>query len=124
MRVMTMGEITGSIAHEINQPLGAIVSYGNACLRLSQRARFRRQLNQLWRQSSSYPVSFQYFDSSDPAERKSVIPKSRTAIRSTIFYAWSPDARTHAVSNQGLARNLRKVLGMITEIIRLNEQEA
>jgi len=33
-RVMTMGEITSSIAHEINQPLGAIVNYGNACLRL------------------------------------------------------------------------------------------
>jgi PAS domain S-box-containing protein len=32
-RVMTMGEITSSIAHEINQPLGAIVNYGNACLR-------------------------------------------------------------------------------------------
>jgi C4-dicarboxylate-specific signal transduction histidine kinase len=31
---MTMGEITSSIAHEINQPLGAIVNYGNACLRL------------------------------------------------------------------------------------------
>jgi PAS domain S-box-containing protein len=33
-RVMTMGEITSSIAHEINQPLGAIVNYGNAALRL------------------------------------------------------------------------------------------
>ena len=33
-RIMTMGEITSSIAHEINQPLGAIVNYGNACLRL------------------------------------------------------------------------------------------
>jgi PAS domain S-box-containing protein len=33
-RVMTMGEIASSIAHEINQPLGAIVNYGNACLRL------------------------------------------------------------------------------------------
>ena len=32
-RVMTMGEITSSIAHEINQPLGAIINYGNACLR-------------------------------------------------------------------------------------------
>jgi C4-dicarboxylate-specific signal transduction histidine kinase len=29
-----MGEITSSIAHEINQPLGAIVNYGNAVLRL------------------------------------------------------------------------------------------
>jgi len=33
-RIMTMGEITSSIAHEINQPLGAIVNYGNACLRM------------------------------------------------------------------------------------------
>jgi PAS domain S-box-containing protein len=32
-RVMTMGEITASIAHEINQPLAAVVTNGNACLR-------------------------------------------------------------------------------------------
>jgi signal transduction histidine kinase len=29
-----MGELASSIAHEINQPLGAIVNYGNASLRL------------------------------------------------------------------------------------------
>jgi PAS domain S-box-containing protein len=33
-RVTTLGELTASIAHEVNQPLGAIVNYGNACLRL------------------------------------------------------------------------------------------
>ena len=45
-RVMTMGEITSSIAHEINQPLGAIVNYGNACLRLlkSGRANLREMV--------------------------------------------------------------------------------
>jgi C4-dicarboxylate-specific signal transduction histidine kinase len=32
-RVMTMGELTASIAHEVNQPLSAIVNNGNACLR-------------------------------------------------------------------------------------------
>jgi len=32
-RVATLGEMTASIAHEINQPLGAIVNSGNACLR-------------------------------------------------------------------------------------------
>jgi PAS domain S-box-containing protein len=32
-RVMTMGELTSSIAHEVNQPLAAIVTNGNACLR-------------------------------------------------------------------------------------------
>lgn len=32
-RVMTLGEMTASIAHEVNQPLAAIVTNGNACLR-------------------------------------------------------------------------------------------
>jgi two-component system, LuxR family, sensor kinase FixL len=33
-RVMTMGELAASIAHEVNQPLGAIVTNGHACVRL------------------------------------------------------------------------------------------
>jgi PAS domain S-box-containing protein len=33
-RVMTMGELTASIAHEVNQPLAAIVTNGEACVRL------------------------------------------------------------------------------------------
>jgi two-component system, LuxR family, sensor kinase FixL len=32
-RVMTMGELASSIAHEVNQPLSAVVTNGNACLR-------------------------------------------------------------------------------------------
>jgi PAS domain S-box-containing protein len=32
-RITTMGELSASIAHEINQPLGAIVNNGNVCLR-------------------------------------------------------------------------------------------
>jgi signal transduction histidine kinase len=36
-RVMTMGELIASIAHEVNQPLGAIVTNGQACLRLLAR---------------------------------------------------------------------------------------
>src|SRR5208282_2033065 len=32
-RLTTMGEMTASIAHEINQPLSGIVSNGSACLR-------------------------------------------------------------------------------------------
>src|SRR6266851_1411310 len=32
-RVMTLGEITASIAHEINQPLGAVVNNASACVR-------------------------------------------------------------------------------------------
>src|SRR5258706_204986 len=33
-RVMTMGEIAASIAHEVNQPLTAVVANANACSRL------------------------------------------------------------------------------------------
>ena len=33
MRLTTMGELTASIAHEINQPLAAVVTNGSVCLR-------------------------------------------------------------------------------------------
>ena len=36
-RMTTMGELVASIAHEVNQPLGAIVSNGHACVRLLAR---------------------------------------------------------------------------------------
>lgn len=36
-RVTTLGELTVSIAHEVNQPLGAIVTNGHACLLLLSR---------------------------------------------------------------------------------------
>jgi two-component system sensor kinase FixL len=32
-RVATLGELTASIAHEINQPLAGVVTNGHACLR-------------------------------------------------------------------------------------------
>ena len=37
-RLTTMGELAASIAHEVNQPLAAIVANGNACLRWMSRA--------------------------------------------------------------------------------------
>jgi C4-dicarboxylate-specific signal transduction histidine kinase len=37
-RLTTMGELAASIAHEVNQPLAAIVANGNACLRWLRRA--------------------------------------------------------------------------------------
>jgi C4-dicarboxylate-specific signal transduction histidine kinase len=36
-RITTMGELAASIAHEINQPLGAIVNNSSACMRLFSR---------------------------------------------------------------------------------------
>jgi len=37
-RIATMGELTASIAHEVNQPLAAVVTNGEACLRWLGRA--------------------------------------------------------------------------------------
>lgn len=37
MRVATLGEISATIAHEVNQPLAAIVANGQACLRFLDR---------------------------------------------------------------------------------------
>ena len=55
-RLSTMGEMTASIAHEINQPLTAISMYAQACLKLLQssvldRTRLGAALEKLNRQS-------------------------------------------------------------------------
>lgn len=55
-RLSTMGEMTASIAHEINQPLTAISMYAQACLKLLQMPSFDREklsaaLDKLNRQS-------------------------------------------------------------------------
>ncbi len=50
-RFLTMGELTASIAHEVTQPLTAVVTYGHACLEwfsaeppsLAKRGRQRRE---------------------------------------------------------------------------------
>jgi len=34
-RVTTLGELTASIAHEVNQPLAAVVANAESCLRLA-----------------------------------------------------------------------------------------
>ncbi len=51
-RALTMGQLTASIAHEINQPLSAIVTNGAACIcsppiRRTSRGRSRPPIGQL-----------------------------------------------------------------------------
>jgi PAS domain S-box-containing protein len=38
VRITTLGELTASIAHEVNQPLGAVIANAEACLRWLRRA--------------------------------------------------------------------------------------
>ena len=42
-RVMLLGELSGSLAHELNQPLGAIVTNAGAALRSLGRDRMTRE---------------------------------------------------------------------------------
>lgn len=43
MRRVTLGELASGLAHELNQPLAAIVNYTNACLRIIERNREARE---------------------------------------------------------------------------------
>ncbi len=46
-RVTMMGELAASIAHEINQPLGAIVNNSNVCVRLLAKHRSQKQIREV-----------------------------------------------------------------------------
>ncbi|SPE59969.1 putative Histidine kinase [Verrucomicrobia bacterium] len=46
-RVTAMGELAASIAHEINQPLGAIVNNCNVCRRLLRKPRVQKQIREV-----------------------------------------------------------------------------
>ena len=46
-RVTTLGELAASIAHEINQPLAAIVADANACLNWLAAERSRKNVKSL-----------------------------------------------------------------------------
>lgn len=46
-RVTAMGELAASIAHEINQPLGAIVNNCNLCRRLLTKPRVQKQIREV-----------------------------------------------------------------------------
>jgi len=45
-RITTMGELVASIAHEINQPLGAIVNNSNVCVRLLRKRGAKKEIRE------------------------------------------------------------------------------
>jgi NO-binding membrane sensor protein with MHYT domain len=53
-RVMTLGELTASISHEVNQPIAAIATNGQVCLPSKHRARTRCEPP--WSASSGTPI--------------------------------------------------------------------
>jgi PAS domain S-box-containing protein len=77
-RLTTMGELTASIAHEVNQPLTAVTNNANACLRLLARGNLepedlRRALEEIvadGTRASAVIARIRAFIKKTPAERK------------------------------------------------------
>ena len=56
-RLMTLGELTASISHEVNQPIAAVVTNGQVCLRLSPSRRHARTTREpRWSASSGTAI--------------------------------------------------------------------
>ena len=116
-RVMTLGELTASIAHEVNQPLAAIVTNGNACLRWLGGA----QPNFVEaRQAVERIIKDSYRASEVIARVRNLVKKApprnypvdlNEVIREVLALAQSQARRNLVFVKQELANNLPFVLG-------------
>lgn len=116
-RVMTLGELTASIAHEVNQPLAAIVTNGNACLRWLGGA----QPNFVEaRQAVERIIKDSYRASEVIARVRALVKKApprndlvdlNDVIVEVLALAQSQARRTHALIKRELGNELPPVLG-------------
>ena len=116
-RVATIGELTASIAHEVNQPLAAIVTNGDACLRWlgrdvpqldESRAAVNRMIGDARRASAVIARLRALFRKTDPEEERldinDVISEAIPLVRREVI--------SHRVSLRlDLATALPPVLG-------------
>ncbi len=116
-RVMTLGELTASIAHEVNQPLAAIVTNGNACLRWLGGAQpnFAEA-----RQAVERIIKDSYRASDVIARIRTLVKKApprndlvdiNEVIHEVLALAQSETRRNHVVLRRELADDLPAVLG-------------
>jgi two-component system, LuxR family, sensor kinase FixL len=116
-RVMTMGEMAASIAHEVNQPLSGVVINGNACLRWlagespnldEARAAVQRMIRD-GKRASDVVARVRNLS------RKTVTEKERLHVNETIQEVLAlarPEVRKHRVAvRTQLASDLPAVLG-------------
>lgn len=116
-RVMTLGELTASIAHEVNQPLAAIVTNGNACLRwlggpqpnlTEGRQAVERIIKDSYR-ASEVISRIRTFVKKAPPRNESV--DLNEAIREMIILAQSEARRKRITLTLRLADGLPRVVG-------------
>jgi two-component system, LuxR family, sensor kinase FixL len=101
-RLSTMGEMTASIAHEINQPLTAISMYSQACIKLLEAERLdleklKSALDKLTRQSlraGAIIERIQRFVRNESGQREACDPNTLIADLQTFVRG---DARLHDI---------------------------
>ena len=101
-RLSTMGEMTASIAHEINQPLTAIAMYAQACMKLLERtpldkAKLTGALDKLNTQSlraGAVIERIQRFVRNESGERELV---SMQVLLGELAHLAAGDARSHGI---------------------------
>jgi signal transduction histidine kinase len=116
-RVTTMGQLTASIAHEVNQPLAGVVTSGNACLRWlaaepPNLEAARRSVERMIRDGHR---AGEVVDRIRAMVKKAPPKKDRLDINETIsdvIALTRSEAHQHGVSSRiELARGLPHVLG-------------
>jgi PAS domain S-box-containing protein len=116
-RMATLGELTATIAHEINQPLGAIVTHGQACLRLLSRPapdleRVRESLDHTvsdtLRASEVIKGIRTLLNKADP--EKEILNINET-IRDVVALALNELKKNHVSVRTELEANLQSVVG-------------
>ena len=115
-RLSTMGEMTASIAHEINQPLTAISMYAQACLKLLERegtdpAKLQEALSKLNRQAlraGAVIERIQRFVRQEDGDKQLV---DLNALVRDLSHLAAGDARLHGIDlRYMLAEGLPSVL--------------
>lgn len=116
-RVMTLGELTASIAHEVNQPLAAIVTNGNACLRwlggaqpnfVEARQAVERIIKDSYRASEVIARVRTLVKKAPP--RNDLVDLNEVIVE-VLALAQSQARRNHVFLKRELAENLPPVLG-------------
>jgi PAS domain S-box-containing protein len=115
-RLTTMGELAASIAHEINQPLTAVITNGNACLRLLASRNLepevlRRALEGIiadGTRASAVLARIRAFIKKEPAERSNL--DINEVIREVLILAGSELHENQVLLDHQLATDLPLVL--------------
>jgi two-component system, LuxR family, sensor kinase FixL len=116
-RVMTLGELTASIAHEVNQPLAAIVTNSNACLRwlggaTPNLAEARRAVERIIKDGyRASEVISRIRTLVKKAPPRNDLVDLNEVIREVLALAQSEAQRIHVFLKRDLASDLPPVLG-------------